>query len=246
VQTLSGKRIFITGGTSTLGEAFVKNALQSGAAVYFTYFQNQAKAQELTAEGAHGLCADLRKSGGIEQILKDIKSKETALDILIHNAALVRDHTLQNMTEEDWDEVMAVNVKAAYLLVKAFLPLMFRASRANGQAKIFFMTSRVAVRGGFGVANYAASKAALNGLMKSLAKELGKKNILVNAVNPGFMMSGMTRGLPEIVIENNLQATPLGKASSPGEVGGLLTYLCSDAMTQVTGQVLNFEGREIV
>lgn len=112
-------------------------------------------------------------------------------------------------------------------------------------AKILFITSRAAVVGSFGISNYAAAKAGLIGLAKSLALELGKKNILVNAVNPGFMKSRMTENLPEEVLQKNLEASPVGRYSDPEEVADFLVYLSSDAMTQVTGQVLHFESRQI-
>lgn len=107
------------------------------------------------------------------------------------------------------------------------------------------ITSRVALQGGFGCANYAAAKAGLIALARSLAQELGKKNILVNAVNPGFMKSRLTEGLPEGVIQKNLADSPLHRFSDPEEVADFLVYLCSDQMTQVTGQVLHFESRKI-
>ncbi|HXV28176.1 MAG TPA: SDR family oxidoreductase, partial [bacterium] len=160
---------------------------------------------------------------------------------VIHNAACVRDHTVQNLSDEDWDKVLTVNLKAPYYLTKKILPLLFK----RRMSKIFMLISRMAVSGGFGASNYAAAKAGLIGLTKSLAAELARKNILVNAVNPGFMLSAMTEALPEEVRKRNQDASYLGRFSDPEEVAGFLVYLCSDAMTQVTGQILHFESRNL-
>ncbi len=264
---LSNKIILITGGTSELGRQFVQKALFAGARVYFTSFQDRETFQALESAGAAGFVLDLADMRAIDNFVKTFKEKERTLDILIHNAAAVRDHTLQNLTEEEWDYVMTVNLKAPYYLTKKLMPLLFKQSstchreesRPQGAAsprddvaisnsgratkKIFMMTSRAAVMGGFGVSNYAAAKAGLIGLTKSLAQELGKKNILTNAVNPGFMKSKMTRDLPPEVIRRNREASPLGKCSDPAEVADFLVFLCSDQMTQVTGQVFHFESR---
>ena len=238
---LAHKKILITGGTSELGRHFVLKALSAGARVYFTSFQDRETFRSLEAAGATGFVLDLAQMRAIDDFVKILKEKERTLDVVIHNAAVVRDHTLQNLTEEEWDYVMTVNLKAPYYLTKKLLPLLFK---GEGAKKIFMMTSRAAIMGGFGVSNYAAAKAGLIGLMKSLAQELGKKNILANAINPGFMQSGMTRGLPPEVIRKNHEASPLGKGSDPAEVADFLVFLCSGQMTQVTGQVFNFESRK--
>ena len=175
------------------------------------------------------------------------------LDVLIHNAAIVRDRTIQNLTEEDWDQVMTGNLKAPYLLTKELMAILFQRKKKNTPmneneksvaSKIFFLTSRVGFQGGYGVSNYAASKAGLVAMTKSLAQELGKRNVLVNAINPGFMKSKMTKNLPENVIQGNLLVSPIARFSDPEEVADFMIYLCSDQMTQVTGQVFSFESRK--
>ena len=240
-KTLSEKIILITGGTSRLGTAFVRCALVLGARVFFTYHKSVSQAQTLTGEGAEGFPLDLADMRAIDQFAKMFKEKVPALDILIHNAALVLDHTIQNLSEEEWDLVLTVDLKAPYYLTKKLLPLLFKKT----PAKIFMITSRVALAGGFGVSNYAAAKAGLIGLTRSLAAELGKKQILVNAVNPGFMKSRMTENLPEETFRRNLEASPLNRFSEPGEVAEFLAFLCSDRMTQVTGQVFYYDSRKM-
>ena len=237
---LSGKNILITGGTGVLGSALVRKALQAQASVFFTYHQNESAADSLRSLGAKCFRLDLADFRGIENFQKEFRAQAKELHVLIHNAALAHDGTIQNLDEAAWDEVMNVNLKAPYYLTKKLLSLLFKAS----PAKIFFIVSRAALQGIFGAANYAASKAGLVALAKSLAQELGKKEILVNCVNPGFMKSRMTESLPAAVIEKNLAESALGKWSDPEEVADFLIFLSSDSMTQVSGQVFHFESRK--
>ena len=199
-KSLSEKILLVTGGNSQLGQAIVRKALAQEAQVFFTYFQHEEEARPLLDLGAEGFRINLADMREIDQLVKSLKEKISCLDILIHNAACVRDHSLQNISEEDWDQVLTVNLKAPYYLTKKAMPLLFKSE----SAKIFMIISRLAVTGGFGVSNYAAAKGGLIGLTKSLAAELGKKKIAVNAINPGFMRSRMTEHLPEEVIRKNL------------------------------------------
>ena len=245
-NNLLQKKILITGGTSALGACFVRQALGEGARVFFTYHQHRAEAESLERIGASGFHLDLSVSRNIDAFAETFAKQTPALDILIHNAAAIRDKLLCRMDEDDWDSVMNINLKAPYYLTQKILPLL----RANGAdsrkgAKIFMLISRAALVGGYGISNYAASKSGLLGLTKSLARELGKKKILVNAVNPGFMKSGMTKDLPAEVIERNLREGLLHDYSDPEEVASFLVYLCSDRMSQVTGQVFHFESRPV-
>lgn len=241
-SSLKDKTILITGGTSELGHAFVLKALGAGARVFFTYFKNNVRAQTLREKGAVGFILDLADTAAIDRFAKTFKTEVKTLDVLIHNAAAVRDHTIQNLTEEEWDHVIAVDLKAPYYLTKKVMPLLFK--EAETPKKIFMITSRAALQGGIGISNYAAAKAGLIGLTKSLAQELGKKRILVNAVNPGFMKSAMTAELPPEILKKNRDASPLDQISNPEEVAVFLISLSSDEMTQVTGQIFHFESRK--
>lgn len=236
---LKGKKILVTGGTSRLGREIVKKASAAGAEVFFTYLSQSGFAKELETVHTKAFSVDLSDIKAMDAFVFEIKNQIKVLDVVIHNAAAVRDHTLQNLTEEEWDYVMAVDLKAPYYLTKKLMPLLFRSQ----QAKILFLTSRTAFTGGIGISNYAAAKAGLVGLTRSLAKELGGKKILVNAINPGFMESRMTQGLPEEVKKKHLEVSPLGQVSNPEEVADFILYLCSNRMTQVTGQVFHFESR---
>lgn len=238
---LSGKKILITGGTGTLGSAFVRKALAHGAQVFFTYFRSVEKAGELESAGAKGALLDLESTKALDDFLTKFRNENESLDILIHNAAAIADGRIEKLSETEWDRVIAVNLKAPFYLTKQLLPLLMR----NQPSKVFMIVSRAGLYGLEGAANYAASKGGLIAMMKSLAKELGRKKILVNAVNPGFMKSRMTEHLPEEVIQKALDMSPLKTLSDPEEVAGFLVYLCSDLVKQITGQVFHFESRPL-
>lgn len=239
--TLSGKQILITGGTSALGRMFVKQALKEGASVFFTYHRNDALAVELKKLGAKGFSADLSKRDEIERLGEKIKAETKSLDGLIHNAAIVRDRTIQNMSEAEWDEVIAVNLTAVYDLTKRMLPLLLK----SPCAKIVTLISRIGLHGSFGQVNYAASKGGLIAMTKTLAKELGRKNILVNGVNPGFMKSAMTSKLPEEIFEKNIKMSAISKISDPERTSEFLIYLLSDRFPLATGQIFHLDSREV-
>lgn len=243
-NSLSDKIIIVTGGSSRLGKAIVQKALKLGAKVLFTYYKHSLDAQALIEQGGEGFSVNLACREEIEKFAETIHRKIKTLDILIHNAAATRDNKILSLSEEDWEYVMNVNLKAPYFLTQKLLPL-FGEREKEKIKKIFFISSRTALDGGEGIANYAASKAGLLGLTKSLAQELGERNILVNALNPGFMESRMTeKALPEIK-ENHLKLSPLRQYSDPEEVAAFLIYLCSDQVKQVTGQFLHYDSRRI-
>lgn len=242
---LSGKNILITGGTSVLGECLVREALAVNARVFFTWNKNEAKASELEAVAAQskngsarGIKLDLTSSEAIQSIAKKFLEAVRALHGVVHNAAETRDGILENLSESDWDSVMNVNVKAPAFLTRELMPALEKAR----PARIVALTSRAATAGVYGASNYAASKAALEAWVKTLARESGEK-ILVNAVNPGFMLSGMTEKVSEKAKENQKNLSPLKKFSDPKAVAKSILYLLSDENEQITGQVLNFESR---
>lgn len=236
--TLSGKQIFITGGTSALGRMFVKRALEEGASVYFTYHENQTEAEELKKLGAVGFQIDLSNRAQIDQLKKDLQTHTRELDGLIHNAAFVKDHTIQNLPEEDWDSVLSVDLNGVYYLTKKFLSFLFKKP-----SKVLNLISRSGLRGGFGQANYAAAKGGLIALTKTLAAELGKKQILVNALNPGFMKSRMTESIPADVFKRNVEESVLNKISDPRAVSDFMIYLLSDQFQNVSGQIFHLDSR---
>jgi 3-oxoacyl-[acyl-carrier protein] reductase len=212
-------------------------------------------ARELEQTGAQGFALDLSDMRAIDVFVAGFKKKTEQLDILIHNAAAFANSLMEQMTEKQWDNVLRVNLKAPFYLTQKLLPLLMRGlgSRRAGlnlpyelkgtPAKVFMLVSRTGLTGLAGASNYAASKGGLIAMTKTLAKELGRKKILVNGVNPGFMRSPMTESLSEKTLQRNLEESPLKTYSDPEEVADFLIYLSSDRMRQVTGQVFHFESR---
>ncbi|OGX11932.1 MAG: hypothetical protein A2351_02585 [Omnitrophica bacterium RIFOXYB12_FULL_50_7] len=253
---LKDKIILITGGTSRLGQAFVRKAAHQGARVFFTYFKATAVAKDLEQTGAQGFPLDLADSQAIECFAALFRRKVEQLDVLIHNAAATADALIEKMSEKEWDDVLRVNLKAPFYLTQKLLPLLMRREKKGVShhfpkmvtdpffpAKVFTMVSRAGLSGLAGASNYAASKGGLIAMTKTLAKELGRKKMLVNAVNPGFMQSSMTASVPEKILQKNLEESPLKTFSDPEEVAEFLIFLSSDSMRQVTGQVFHFEPR---
>ncbi len=238
---LSGKLILITGGTSALGHIFVKRALEEGATIFFTYHQNAEEAKRLQALGAKGFQVDLSKRSEIDQLKKEIQSLTRELDAIVHNAAIVKDHTVQNLSEEEWDETLSIDLGAVYYLTKRFLSFLFK----KRGSKVLNIISRVGLRGGFGQANYAAAKGGLIALTKTLAQELGRKEILVNALNPGFMKSHMTESIPMDAFKRNVEESVLEHISDPREVSDFMIYLLSDRFHHVSGQIFHFDSRRV-
>lgn len=261
---LKDKTILITGGTSPLGQAFVRKAMERGANVSFTYFKSSGVAKELERIGARGFCLDLSDPPAVGSFAATFKEKTESLDVLIHNAAATADALIEKMSEKEWDNVLKVNLKAPFYLTQKLLPLLMarkgdrqisgtgsplkKGSLSPSQnqpvpSKVLMLVSRAGLSGLAGASNYAASKGGLIALTKTFAKELGRKKILVNAVNPGFMRSSMTAKIPEEILRKNLEESPLKNFSEPEEVAEFLLYLSSDRMRQVTGQVFHFESR---
>ncbi len=235
---LTGKNFLITGGTSVLGECLVREALAANARVFFTWHKNEAKARELEQIHARAIRLDMNSAEAVQAAGQRVTAAVRALHGLVHNAAAIRDATLENLSEVDWDTVMAANVKAPFILTRELMPALEKAK----PGRVVALTSRAAVSGVYGASNYAASKAALEAWVKTLAREAGEK-ILVNAVNPGFMLSGMTAKVPEKAKEMQKCLSPLKRFSDPKTVAKSILSLLSDENTQITGQVLNFESR---
>lgn len=216
----------------------MREALKLSARVFFTWHKNEAKVKELEKLGGRSLRLELQSAEEIRDVAKKISSAVRALHGVVHNAAETRDGILENLTETDWDVVIAANVKAPFLLTRELMTALEKAK----PARIVALTSRAAAAGVYGAANYAASKAALEAWVKTLAREAGEK-ILVNAVNPGFMLSGMTQKVPDKAKEFQKNLSPLRCFSNPEAVAKSILFLLSDENTQITGQVLNLESR---
>jgi len=244
MKLLEGKTAIITGASRGIGNGIARFFAQHGANVAFTYLSSDEKARVLEGELAEfGITAKGYKSDAsnfeaaqelADQVMKDFGS----IDVLINNAGITRDTLLMRMSEEDWDKVMEVNLKSAFNLTKAVLRPMLK--QRNGS--IVNMSSVVGVKGNAGQANYSASKAGLIGFTKSVALELGSRNIRCNAVAPGFIETEMTGALDEATVQSWRDAIPLKRGGTPDDVANLCVFLGSDMSAYITGQVINVDG----
>ena len=242
---LQGKTALITGASRGIGKGIAEVFAKNGCNIAFTYASSVEKAmafeQELTSfygvkvKGYQSDAANFNQSMALaETVIADFGK----IDCLINNAGITRDTLMLRMTEEQWDDVINTNLKSAFNLTKAFLK-HFLGNRAGS---IINMTSVVGVMGNAGQANYAASKAGMIGFTKSIAKELGSRNVRCNAVAPGFIETEMTHALDENVRKQWAESIPLKRGGSPEDVANVCLFLASDMSGYVTGQTLSVCG----
>jgi 3-oxoacyl-[acyl-carrier protein] reductase len=241
---LAGKTALVTGATRGIGKGIALKLAQQGANVAFTFVSSVEKAKvfeaELAALGvkAKGYQSNAAQFAEAEILVNEIVKEFGSLDILVNNAGITRDNLLMRMTEEMWDEVMDTNLKSAFALIKAVQRPMMK----NRFGSIINITSVVGITGNAGQANYAASKAGMIGLTKSVAKELGSRNIRCNAVAPGFIETEMTEALSEDVRAEWVKGIPLKRGGSPEDVANTVLYLASDLSAYVSGQTICVDG----
>jgi 3-oxoacyl-[acyl-carrier protein] reductase len=237
---LTGRTAFVTGSTRGIGHAVAVALHQAGAKVAIVG-RNADKAAAIAAamgERAVGVSCDVADAKQIEAAIAAAEKALGPVDILVNNAGITRDNLLLRMSEAEWDEVLAANLKGAFHTTKAVLKGMMK--RRHG--RIINVSSIVGITGNKGQANYAASKAGLIGFTKSVAKEYGSRGILVNAVAPGFIETDMTSGLPEETQQAMLAGITLGRLGRPEDVAGAVLFLASDLAGYITGQVLVVDG----
>ena len=238
---LSGKTALITGATRGIGRAIALKFASEGADVAFTYRSQAAAAESLTAEiealgvRAKGYRSDASDFAGSHSIVDEVKAVFGHIDILVNNAGITRDGLMMRMDEQQWDEVIGTNLKSAYNFIHACTPIMAR----QRSGSIICMTSVVGLNGNAGQCNYAASKAGLVGLTKSIAKEMGPRGIRANCIAPGLIDTDMTSALPEELKKEWDKQIPLRRSGTPEDVAGVALFLASDMSSYVTGQVLN-------
>jgi 3-oxoacyl-[acyl-carrier protein] reductase len=241
---LNGKVAIITGASRGIGKEIAKTFIEEGATVAFTYLSSDEKAKalenELSANG--GTIKGFKSNAADYQSAQDLAGaviKEFGkIDILVNNAGITRDNLLMRMSEEQWDEVINTNLKSAFNLTKAVLRPMLKARIGS----IINMSSVVGVSGNAGQANYAASKAGMIGFTKSVAQELGSRNIRCNAIAPGFIETEMTDALDEKVVQGWRDSIPLKRGGTPKDVANATVFLASDMSAYITGQTLNVCG----
>lgn len=242
---LSGKTALITGASRGIGKGIAEVFAKNGCNIAFTFASSVEKARAFEAElaaqygvkvkGYQSNAGDFAQS---EILATEVIAEFGKIDILINNAGITRDTLMLRMTESQWDEVMETNLKSAFNLTKAFLK-HFLGNRAGS---IINMSSVVGVTGNAGQANYAASKAGLIGFTKSIAKELGSRNIRCNAIAPGFIETEMTETLDENVKKGWMETIPLKRGGTPEDVANACVFLASDMSTYITGQTLSVCG----
>jgi 3-oxoacyl-[acyl-carrier protein] reductase len=241
---LGGKTALITGASKGIGKSIALRYAQEGANVAFTYLSSVEKGQalekELQAMGikAKGYRSDASKHSEAEELITAVMADFGQLDILVNNAGITKDGLLMRMTEEQWDSVMEVNLKSVFNLTKAALKPMMKAKSGS----IINMTSVVGISGNAGQTNYAASKAGIIGFTKSVAQELGSRNIRSNAVAPGFIETEMTDVLDPKVKAEWEKGIPLKRAGKSEDVANACIFLGSDLSTYISGQVLQVDG----
>jgi 3-oxoacyl-[acyl-carrier protein] reductase len=244
MKLLSGKVALVTGASKGIGNAIARKYAEQGADVAFTYLSSvekgQALEQELMGAGikSKGYRSDASDFMAAEKLIGEVVADFGKLDILVNNAGITRDTLLMRMTEEMWDEVMRINLKSMFNTVKAVTRVMMKQKSGS----IINMTSVVGLKGNAGQANYAASKAGIIGFTKSVALELGSRNIRCNAVAPGFIETEMTGKLDQKMVEGWMEAIPLKRAGKAEDVADCCLFLASELSGYITGQVLQVDG----
>ena len=244
MMKFAGKTAVVTGGSRGLGRAVCLELAKGGANVVFCYAGNEAAAKETTAAcealGAKALAVQCNVAKADEvKALMDAAVKEFGrIDILVNNAGITRDGLLMMMKEEDFDAVIAANLKGTFLCMKTVSRIMMK----QRYGRIVNLSSVVGLRGNAGQVNYAASKAGVVGMTKSLAKELASRGVTVNAVAPGFIATDMTAAMTDAAKEATLASIPLQRLGAPEDVAHAVAFLASDEAAYITGQVLCVDG----
>jgi 3-oxoacyl-[acyl-carrier protein] reductase len=244
MKLLEGKVAIITGASRGIGSGIAKVFAQNGANVAFTYSSSAESAlvleKELNALGikSKGYKSNAADFNEAQKLVDDVMADFGNIDILINNAGITKDNLLMRMSEEDFDAVMNINLKSVFNMTKAVQKVMLK----NRKGSIVNMSSVVGVKGNAGQANYAASKAGMIGFTKSIALELGSRNIRCNAIAPGFIETEMTAKLNEEVVKGWRESIPLKRGGTPEDVANVCVFLSSDMSAYVTGQVINVDG----
>lgn len=244
MKLLAGKNALVTGASRGIGEAIARKFAEAGANVAFTYRSSAEKAAVLVSElEAYGVQtkayqSDAASYSAAETLLADIEKDFGTLDIVVNNAGITKDNLIMRMSEEQWDEVIDTNLKSVFNITKQVIRPMMK----NRGGSIINITSIVGVRGNAGQSNYAASKAGIIGFTKSIAQEVGSRNIRCNAIAPGFIETEMTQALDEETQKNYYNNIPMKRFGKAEEVANVALFLASDLSTYMSGQTLSVCG----
>ena len=244
MKLLEGKNVIITGASRGIGKGIAEVFAKHGANIAFTYHSSDEKAKSLETElsvngrKTKGYKSDASDFEAAQQLVKDVMDDFGSIDVLVNNAGITKDGLLMRMSEEDFDSVMNNNMKSVFNMTKAVATPMLKAKSGS----IINMSSVVGITGNAGQANYAASKAAINGFTKSIALELGSRNIRCNAIAPGFIETEMTEALGEETVKQWRAQIPLKRGGTPEDIANTTLFLASDLSSYVTGQVIHVCG----
>lgn len=244
MKLLAGKVAIVTGATRGIGKGIALKLAEHGADVAFTFVSSPDKAKEVEKEiaafgvKAIGFQSNAAEYAAAEKLIADVNENFGSIDIVVNNAGITRDGLLMRMSEENWDEVMNTNLKSVFNITKNVQRTMLK----QRSGSIINLSSVVGVRGNAGQSNYAASKAGIIGFTKSIAQELGSRNIRCNAIAPGFIATEMTAELGEETINEWLKSVPLNRPGTAEDVANAVLFLASDLSTYVSGQTLNVCG----
>jgi 3-oxoacyl-[acyl-carrier protein] reductase len=241
---LQGKVALVTGASRGIGRAIALELARQGAKIAVNYAGSEAKANEVVEEiknmggEAFAIQADVSDAQAVDRMIKTVLERFGRVDILVNNAGITRDNLLMRMKEEEWDDVININLKGVFNCTKAVTRPMMK----QRYGRIVNIASIVGVMGNPGQANYVAAKAGVIGLTKTAARELASRNITVNAVAPGFITTDMTERLNEEIKAEMLKQIPLARFGEPEDVAKVVAFLASDAASYMTGQTLHVDG----
>lgn len=241
---LKGKNVIVTGATRGIGKEIALTLAQNGANIAMNYRNLNSEVEDLINEiksfGVDVLAikCDVSITDEVDNFVKEVKYHYNTIDILVNNAGITKDGLILRMKEEDFDDVLDVNLKGTFNTTKAVSSIMVR----QKYGKIINISSVVGISGNAGQCNYAASKAGVIGFSKSVARELASRNINVNVVAPGYINTDMTKNLPDKVKEEIIKSIPMKKIGDPKEVANLVLFLSSNLSDYITGQVINVDG----
>ena len=244
MKLLIGKTAIITGASRGIGRGIAKIFVENGCAVAFTYNSNKEAADDLVAElsseevKVKGYKSNAANYNEAQKLVKEVLVDFGSLDILVNNAGITKDNLLMRMSEEDFDQVIEINLKSIFNMTKAIQRTFLKQRHGS----LIHMSSVVGVKGNAGQANYAASKAGMIGFSKSVALELGSRNIRSNVIAPGFIETEMTDKLSEDIVQGWRDGIPLKRGGRPEDVANACVFLASDLSSYITGQVLHVDG----
>lgn len=244
MKLLEGKTAIITGGSRGIGKGIALVFAQHGANVAFTYNSSVEAARALEKElksygvNAKGYQSDASSFDQAQQLADDVVNEFGSIDVLVNNAGITKDNLLMRMSEEDFDKVIEINLKSVFNMTKAVQRTMLKQRKGS----IINMSSVVGVKGNAGQTNYAASKAGIIGFSKSVALELGSRNIRSNVIAPGFIETEMTARLDEDTVKGWRETIPLKRGGTPTDIANACVFLASDMSAYITGQTLNVDG----